>query len=382
MSRETVQRRFEAEALRWIARLPLLREADVQLLAGAHEADVRRAIEALRRFGWIERVHVSSPEFAEDVARYLLRDVAVPQFVEAFQLEDDAVRAWPIGRSENLEHVSRVEITDGVNSLLATIAAGYRGAPIDIVDLHSLPSSRRDSDSWWPRDIEAYGCLAAGDRLAHFFVAWDRPAVPTVHRRARVRSWYEAAGAADHWSESRLPTILLACPPRLVPEWQEAVERTAERRDCNELDVLVIDQRHIPRHVTGVAWHPLGEEDAVALARWLDWRATPRPVPHARRVRHDLLARGVDIAGPTLNEWALRLLERGAGGPREQTAALALRLGANHKEVLPLIARHPYLSPDEIADVLDMPLRLVQRVLRDLHQHGLIVATGDRTGGR
>lgn len=271
MSREQAQRVLEADVLRWIASLPLLREADVEQLTGADESDVRRALEALRRCGWVERVQVRSPEFAEDAARYLLRDVAVPYFIEAFGLDEDEARSWPIGRSENLGQVTRVEIADGVNRLLASLVDHYdREAWVDSIDLRAVPLARRDAESWWPRDVEAYGCLRAGNRFAHFFVAWDRREAPAVHRRARVRAWYDAAESADRWDEGRLPAILLACPARrLERDWLDAVEHVAERRDRDELEVLVIEQRQVRGDVTGPVWHPLGEDAAITPGRWL-----------------------------------------------------------------------------------------------------------------
>ena len=199
MSQETAERELEAAALQWFARLPLLRADDVQTLTGAHEADVRRALEALARFGWIERVRASSPEFDEEYARFVLRDVAVPAFIQTFQLdEEEARRSWPIGRNENLAHVSHLEITDYVNGLLVSLVDCHRDALTAVVDVRALPHSRRDAESWWPRDVEGYGCLAYGNRFAHFFVAWDRAGAPSVHRRARVRAWYDAAQAYDY----------------------------------------------------------------------------------------------------------------------------------------------------------------------------------------
>lgn len=73
MSKELEQRTLEAATLRWIARLPLLRETDIPLLTGAPEVETRRALEWLTRLGWTERVRLRSSEFGEEHARYVVR---------------------------------------------------------------------------------------------------------------------------------------------------------------------------------------------------------------------------------------------------------------------------------------------------------------------
>src|SRR5690606_21437416 len=49
-------RELEAETLLWIARLPLLRLEALSALTGASAEEVRRAVDALRRHGWVERL--------------------------------------------------------------------------------------------------------------------------------------------------------------------------------------------------------------------------------------------------------------------------------------------------------------------------------------
>ncbi len=94
-------------------------------------------------------------------------------------------------------------------------------------------------------------------------------------------------------------------------------------------------------------------------------------------VRYDLLARGVDIQAPTLSEWAASVLARGNGGPRDRSAAIALRLESPHRDVRELLGRHPFLSNDEVAVRLGLTPQLVQRVLRDLAQYGLVGSLGE-----
>lgn len=370
--REQEQRTLEAYTLRWIARLPLLREADFPLVTGAHEADTRRALQTLRRLGWIERVRVHSPEF-DDHTRYLLRAEAVPQFAAVFQLEEEEVRHnWPVGWRENLAQVTHIEITDLVNGLLVSMVEHYRDTDVALIDVRALPHARRDATSWSPPHMEAYGCLRFGEQLAHFFVAWDRVAAPTAHRRARVRAWHDCAEARNHWGERRLPTILLVVPSRpLEAEWDGAVSATAERRDTAELDVIVTDEEDAG-DVSGKTWHTLGRAGAVTLTASLGWGRTPLPFRLPQAVRFDLIARGVAVQAPTVQEWAARVLEGDAAGPRERAAAVAVLLAAQHRGTRELLARHPFLSLDEVAGRLGLTPVLSQRVLGDLTRLGLI----------
>ncbi|MEZ4553113.1 MAG: hypothetical protein R3B59_04325 [Dehalococcoidia bacterium] len=375
MSREQKQRVLEGVVLRWLARLPLLREDDFALLTGEHEADTRRALQALVQLGWIERVRQRSSEVEEEPhSRYVLRGSAPRHFAEAFGLDDIEVRRnWPIGWSENLAHVTHFELTDWVNGMLVGLVASTRDSSFDVADVRWLPHARRDEGSWCPSQVEAYGCLRNGERFAHFLVAWDRLAAPAVHRRARVRAWYDSAERADHWGENLLPPILLVLPStRLEPEWEHAVRSVAHRRDVDELEVFVADDGEACEKTTDAIWHRLGESYTDTLSRSLRWGGTPPPVDVPNSARFDLLARGAPVREPTLHEWADQVLGRAEAGPRDRTAALALRLEADHRDVRELLARHPLLEVDEIAERLQVPVPLVRRVVRDLERYGLI----------
>ena len=372
MSREQEQRVLEGVVLRWLARLPLLREEDVPKLTGKHEADTRRALQTLMRCGWIERVRLRSPEVPEH-PRYLLRAEAVPRFAEAFVMDEDQLRrGWPVGHRENLAHVTHFEITDFVNGLLVSLVQNARQANFEVDDVRTLPHARRATESWCPSLLEGYGCLGYKDSFAHFFVGWDRTAAPTIHRRARVRAWYDAFEAANHWGEYLLPPILLVLPSRrLEAEWRHLVDASARRRDVEELDVLVTDEGEAYNEVAGTIWRRLGESGATSLLRALHWSSNPPPVHVPQTARFDLIARGVPVREPTLHEWADWVLQR-ESGPRDRSAALALRLEAYHRDLRELLARHPLLGVEEIAGRMGVPAPLVRRVLRDLERYGLI----------
>ena len=94
-------RELEAETLLWIARLPLLRLDALSALTGASAEEVRRAVDALRRHGSVERLSLD-PGLAEPgpVSVYALRPVAVSAFSDAFGMDERVVRAGVAGAAE------------------------------------------------------------------------------------------------------------------------------------------------------------------------------------------------------------------------------------------------------------------------------------------
>jgi len=372
MRDEQQQRVIEATALRWLARLPLLREEDFALLMDEHEVDTRGALQTLMRCGWIERVRLHSPEMPEH-PRYLVRSEAVKSFAAAFGIDGDELRHWPIGRRENLAHITHFAITDCLNGLLVSLAQNVCDTLYEVADLRMLPHARRSAVSWYPALTDAFGCLRRGAYVANFFVAWDREAAPTVHRRARVRAWYDAFEAANYWGEYRLPPILLVLPSRgLDAEWQHLLEAAARRRDVADLDVFVAADDEASGEVIRGTWRRLGEEDTTSLLQLLHLQRTEPPVEVPTNARFDLIARGVPVSKPTLHNWAGEALQRDTARVTERVAALSLQLEARHREVRNLLARHPLLGVEEIAGRMGVSAVLVQRVLRDLERHGLV----------
>lgn len=359
-------RELEAEVLLRIAGLRLLRSSDVRLLTGMPKDDVRRALDALRRHGWTERVTVRSPEHRDPLELHTLREVAVPAFAQAFGLDEAEVRrSWPVERRDLLDHITSVEITLGLNRFLARIANGYIGETTKVAGLRLLPRDRRGADCWWPRLMDAYGCLRGNDDFP-FFVAWDRPRTPKVHRSARVRAWYDA------WDGRAWPTVLIVCPSGSARrQWEAAIRNVANRRGEERLEVAFIRTRDaLGQDPTDRYWRLPGEDYQESLWGVLQPVAN-RPFREARRPRLDVIDRGVDIPSQPLHEWAQGVLARARVSARERIAAQVLTLESRHREALVHLARHPYLTERDLALTFGEEDEQVLRLLADLDRYGL-----------
>jgi len=378
MTQQSNPHDLEASVLLWIARLPLLQAGDLCWLTNESLQEVRRALDVLRRHGWIERICMQSPEYTKDLELHLLRDAAVPQFARAFGLDDAVVRLhWPVERRDLLERIAAVEITVDVNDLLAFIVTTGLDRNIGVADLRFLPRPRRGAACWWPRFMEAYGCLGSSEHgYAQFFLAWDRPGAPPEHRTARVRSWYQARASArdvSHW-----PPILLVCPSEAHErQWASALQRVAEHRDGEPLEVVAIraDDASSEDALLGEHWHRPGVPFGTSFFQMLRRTNASLPVPVPGPVRHDLLDRGADL-GPSLHEWAERLLSSGKGSDHERVAALSLTLDRLSKKALDCLARHPYLTEQELAVLLGVHHTRMPQILGEIQQHGLISSLG------
>lgn len=360
----------ERSILLWIARLPLLRTEDLVRLTGETDAEVGRALGVLRRHGWTDRVHrgLSSTE----PEMHVLRDVAASRFAAVFQLDEATARLhWPIERRDILDRITAIDISDGLNDFLAGLAEAWRADGGEVADLRVLPRSRRDPNRWWPSWTDAYGCLQDGERYGHFFVAWDTDGAPEAHRRARARAWFDAMAARNVWGEGQLPPILLLCPSvRRRSEWATIIERLSDRRDVWPPTIAV----RYPDTAPG-QWFRLDDDRPLTLRQVLDRDRQGLPFTPPQIPRYDLLERGVDTPGPTLEEWARGLLG-GEGHGRADLAALSLRLTPAHQGVLNLVARHPYLNEVQIAALLGNDVDAVRRILRELQGEGLISSVG------
>lgn len=253
-----------------------------------------------------------------------------------------------------------------------------RDGNYEIVDLRVLPRSRRRATQRWPAWVDGYGCLRQGNSYESFFVAWDRQRAPDVHRSARVHAWYDAVEA---WGSGRLPRILLVTPSRdEEPRWKSAVSITARRRGDYDLDIGVTTAADaLGGQPTGPVWRWLGEDDGQPLAQiiaatdGLPLFEAPRPV------RYDLLERGVATHTPSLKAWAAGTVHSVRTSGREQTAGLRLTLDPVRLRVIEELARHPYLTEQELAYSLGESLEVARRLLRDIERGGAIAAIEQET---
>ena len=112
-----------ARALEWVASLPLLGDRELAGLVGVDERDARHLREELGRRGWVEWV---TPRSDGVHARplSLVRDGALPPLADWLGVDPGELRAaWPVGRNASLERICRLEVVQGVNRLLAMLAA-------------------------------------------------------------------------------------------------------------------------------------------------------------------------------------------------------------------------------------------------------------------
>src|SRR5690606_28703715 len=143
-------------------RLPLLGAFELSMLLGVGEREAASLLSELRHCGWLESMHLESPDL-EPGRVYALSRPGALGLAGALGLSVDALEsAFPAGAAELPHRRGRIEITVGVNRFLAELVTALRNEEgLDLEDLRALPSRRRAA-AWWPADIEAFGCLRAG----------------------------------------------------------------------------------------------------------------------------------------------------------------------------------------------------------------------------
>lgn len=367
-------RQLEADVLLWIARLPLVTRGQLQSLMAAVTSDVRRALNALGRHGWIERVAISSADHADAIEGYVLRDGASPLFAHVFSLQHGELDCcWPVERRDVLERIAAFEVTHGLNRFLAGLARDL--SPDDrLLDLRALPR-RHDAERGWPPLMDGYGCIG-GLYERPFFIAWDRTAVPAKHRSARVSAWY-GARQYDEW-----PTILIVCPGRTERrQWERAIRISAYRRDTDPLDVAFTTTKKAH------GWSPATrcwrlpredyDEDLIGVLRPIHGPRIHLPEPP----RFDILDRGGNSQTQLLPAWAEGVLAARKSSVRDRVAALRLTFQAAHRRVLAFLSHHPYLTSGDLGAFLPDDEERIAGLLADLDGRGLVAAFSDEVPG-
>ena len=218
-------------ALEWITRLPFCGDRELGGLLGVDEQDARSLIHQLRKQGWLESFAAGSPEL-EPRRLAVVRDSAVSALASACRRDRASLEgSLPVRLRDSFERATRIEITVGVNSLIADLAVDLRRSRIAaLVDARSLPLALPWAERWWLPGTEGYGCLRAGSLHAPFLLVWDRAAAPDLHRRRRLASWFGASvRVGARWGREGLPPILVRCPSaRELRVWEEALERQLE----------------------------------------------------------------------------------------------------------------------------------------------------------
>src|SRR5690606_30533723 len=141
------------EALLWIARLPLLGDAELAALMRIAEVDARHLRFELDQRGWVEWITAGVPGLDHHRRFSLLRSGATEPLAKVLGIPPEVLaRQLCISRSDLLGCVLRHATLAGVNRLFADL--GGR-----LVDARVLPVTPRRADRWWPPGVDAYGML-------------------------------------------------------------------------------------------------------------------------------------------------------------------------------------------------------------------------------
>ena len=366
-------------ALEWITRLPFCGDRELGGLLGVDEQDARSLIHQLRKQGWLESFAAGSPEL-EPRRLAVLRDGVVPALASACRRDRASIEgSLPVRLRDSLERAARIEITVGVNSLIAGLASDLRRSrTAALVDARSLPLALPRPERWWLPGTEGYGCLRAGSLHAPFLLVWDRAAAPDLHRRRRLASWFAASvRVGARWGREGLPPILVRCPSaRELRVWEEALERQLEG-DSERLDLLFVTDEELYRAGAGGAlWTRPGRTPA-PLAEQLGWGAEPV----VRTIRIDGMLADLQPparrGGASLRRPPAAQRKPDWSGPSwHRVGSLALSTGPAEQTALEWVARHPLMSAAELTALLNEPERVVRRRLEWLTDAGTIVADG------
>lgn len=353
-------------ALGWLVRLPLSGERELARLMGGHEQDVRRILHGLALRGWTDSVEPGSPDL-ERRRRYFVAEDAVAAWCAARGVTVATIaESIPVGRTDLLRRIARIEITTGVNRLCAALADDLRLADLaELVDARTLPLDGRAAARWWLHGVDGYGCLRAGQLYAPFLIAWDRAAAPDVHRRQRAGLWRRQAKAVRaRWGEVGLPPLLVVCSTtREVAVWREALTGHSDE-DTPPLAALFTTRRALREHgAAGPIWRSAAGDEGQLIAQ-VGWE--PEPSLPAPALFNGLA--GIETVDRrrqgALRRWAVQRATTESSRARWQHAsALALATGAGEQALLDWIARHPLLAASDLAELLREPAALVARRL-------------------
>ena len=364
-------------ALEWIARLPLLGAGELASILKVDERQVRSVLCVLQQRGWVAWFPASSPEL-EPEGLYTLSSAGVRGLAAALDLsEQDLQTSLPVGSRELLHRQVRVETTVGLNRLIADIAAARSGqSSLRIEDALILPR-RRATTAWWPPDVDAYVCLRDEAAYAPFFIAWDRAAAPTAHRRRRVSGWYAFRERQHAWGREDIPAIVLvSAGPAASTQWVRATEASAERRRSRPLRLLLVELGTLlERGPMAPIWRRAGGAIESPLVERLAWRwSLPSSVLVAR-------------LGPMSAEPPALGLSSDQAGNSPKSSSDATKacepsgLEQSTRRLLEWLAFHPLLTLDEMAGVLVIREPHVEACLSRMAASGLVVSVKSEVAG-
>ena len=359
-------------ALEWVARLPLLGEAELALLLGAPEREARALRLELERLGWTEWLVPGEPGLPGERLS-CVREAALPELARRLGVAEGELPAHvPVRRADVLDRIVRVGTAAGVNRFLAELAADPGVPGVELEDARSLPLDLPRRERWWPAGVDGYGCLRAGSLRAPFFVAWDRGAAPDEHRRLRARGWAGPAPAAGgSWGREGMPPVLVVpAGRRAAPAWERAASSAADPPPAGPPGILIASGEGAADGPAGATWlDPLSGRGGPLLDQ-LGWGDAP-PLRHVR------VEEG---AGHPVARAATAPLRRCAaaeatapGTPAAgRLAALAMATDADEKRMLEFVGRWPLITAGQLAGLAALPYAAVERRLQGLRRLGAV----------
>lgn len=378
------------EALIWLARFPVLGEAEIAALLDADAWIAAAILRDARRRGWVASVLVDSPEFDGGERLSYLTASGVASLAQWIGIEPAALcRLLPLSRRELLERLVRVEVTLSIARFVASLAADLRRGDAEITleeirSTHWVP--RRGQPGTMPPFVEASGRLRHGNHIAPFLLAWDRASAPYDHRHQRVVSWYhadETPGAV--WGPSLPPVLVVCAGGRHLTEWIVATERSADRRRRGALRLAIAANEDLDtRGPLGADWWRPRSTPPVGLLDLLAWRPftvaavdQPASPQQYKEQSAGAMARPGNHTVIGLPDWTEVAHRSGRGldhlSKVEQNAALAVGLSATQKALLNWIAHHPLLPRAHLAAHLHLNDRSIERLMARLVACGLIL---------
>lgn len=369
-------------ALGWLARLPLLTEAQLGVLLGVDEWDARAVSSELRRRGMSGSVMVDSPEFDAALRLSYLTDRGVAALARVTNMSlatlTDRV---PVARTELLARLARLETAVGIADTVAMLADDLRrrsatadGTGMVLDDAGTTRwASHRGQLSGMPPAIEGWGQVRVGSMRASFLLAWDRAGAPRAHRRDRVAAWYRSDDASGAPWGPALPPVLIVCPDeRIVAQWLDLLDASAARRNRTFLRVglATVAELHTRGPLAQVWRRPGGGREALLdMMSWHVSRFAPVAPPGTRIVRdHGRRDRAPRSLSNGVVWRGAREIVRCEGafarlGAEERHAALSIGLSATQKALLTWIAQHPLLPARHLAIYLGLAERAVHALL-------------------
>ncbi|MPZ51081.1 MAG: hypothetical protein GEU75_17580, partial [Dehalococcoidia bacterium] len=373
---------LKGRALSWLARLPFLEAYELSLLLGVTEREAQWLLFDLQALRWVDQITPSSP-WLQAEPLHLLNAGAVSAF--ACQLgisENEAQAIFPIGHRDVMHRLSRLETWATMNRLLADLVYDFsKSTSLQVDEVLALPISRKLNSSWRPPGVEGYGCLKGSASWAPFFVAMDRSEAPLIHRRKRVADWYAFRDEGDGWGNYWMPTILIvAAGPQASEQWSEAILSAADRRQVEDLDILLTDAHTaISKGLFANIWHRPNNSSEGFLQGCLTWVNFEPVIAKAKWLPGTEAPVELSVRQPKLSVWANQVsasvVAGGApAGTMEELAGVSLVIGATEKSAIQWLGSHPMLSAPELGIVLKLDERKAERLVSGLLRYHLVEA--------